>query len=185
MENKKLKKRRYPNMSDLEYNVWKAKLSKVHKGKSQSKETIEKRIKSLKKVIHTKEWNDKVRKSKLMEKNPNWKGGFYKTNNGYIMIKVSEHPFSNTQGYIQEHRLKVEAKIGRYLTKEEKIHHLDENRINNNINNLMLFKNDSEHQKFHNKIKQFGFTNPILKQIEKRWEIEKPKKKTKFINIGV
>jgi len=33
----------------------------------------------------------------------------------------------------------------------------------------MLFPNDKEHIKFHNKIRQFGMTNPIKRQIKNRW----------------
>lgn len=92
-----------------------------------------------------------------------------KIKDGYILVKVVGHPHSEG-GYVFQHRLEVEKKIKRYLNQEEKIHHIDENRQNNNIDNLMLFKNQKEHQSFHLKIKQFGITNPIKKQINERWE---------------
>ena len=69
-----------------------------------------------------------------------------------------------------EHRLVVERFIGRELTKEERVHHIDKDKKNNKIENLMLFKNDSEHIKFHNKVRQFGITNNIKRQIENRWK---------------
>ena len=50
------------------------------------------------------------------------------------------------------------------------IHHIDLNRENNNINNLMIFNSQAEHKAFHNKINQFGMTNPIKRQIENRWK---------------
>ncbi len=81
-----------------------------------------------------------------------------KMKKGYTLVKG-----------LLEHRIVVEEFIGRKLTKEEKVHHIDENKQNNNIDNLMLFSNDSEHIKFHNKVRQFGFTNPIKKQIKERW----------------
>ena len=68
-----------------------------------------------------------------------------------------------------EHRLNVEIKIGRKLTKAERVHHLDENKKNNNIENLMVFPSQKAHQSFHLKIKQFGFTGPIKRQIKNRW----------------
>lgn len=71
-----------------------------------------------------------------------------------------------------EHLIVVEKFIGRKLNKSERVHHIDLNKKNNSIKNLMLFKNDSEHIKFHNKIRQFGMTRPILRQIKERWKKE-------------
>ncbi|MCH8872064.1 HNH endonuclease [candidate division KSB1 bacterium] len=56
------------------------------------------------------------------------------------------------------------------MKKGECIHHIDFNKKNNKIENLMLFKSNSAHQKFHIKIRQFGITNPILRQIKNRWD---------------
>ena len=83
--------------------------------------------------------------------------------NGYYYIWINGK-------YFMEHRIIVENHIGRKLLKKERVHHLDENKQNNKIENLMLFKNDSEHIKFHNKIRQFGMTNPIKRQIKNRWK---------------
>lgn len=69
-----------------------------------------------------------------------------------------------------EHLIAVERFIKRKLKPEERVHHLDENKQNNSIKNLMLFPNDSEHIKFHNKVRQFGLTGPIKRQIAKRWD---------------
>ena len=82
---------------------------------------------------------------------------------GYIFIKVG------TQ-FIPEHKLIVEEFLNRRLDKENVIHHIDSNRTNNDISNLMLFKNQKEHASFHNKIRQFGMTNNIKRQIENRWK---------------
>jgi hypothetical protein len=84
----------------------------------------------------------------------------------------------NTKGYVEvkcgrtwvlEHRIVVENYIGRKLDSKEAIHHIDHNRRNNNIENLMLFKTQKDHKSFENKILQFGKTKPILKQISERW----------------
>lgn len=91
--------------------------------------------------------------------------------NSYILIYCPSDPFSK-HGYVLEHRLVVEAKIGRLLTKEESIHHLDHNRSNNDIDNLMLFPTQSAHKSFENKVKQFGMTNPIKREIENRWNLK-------------
>ncbi len=89
-------------------------------------------------------------KNKIAEgsKNPNWKGGKIKKNTGYIFIKKRSHPFSDKQGYIQEHRLVVEKQIGRYLLPDEATHHLGK-RDDNRPHMLMAFVNNSAHTRFH------------------------------------
>lgn len=90
--------------------------------------------------------------NKFGEDAQNWRGGKIERN-GYISIYKPDHPQCSKQGYIFEHRLVVEGIIGRFLTKKEIVHHIDENKSNNNPANLMLFKNSSEHIKHHWKIK--------------------------------
>lgn len=89
----------------------------------------------------------------------NWKGGRIK-DKGYCKILKREHPFANPHGYVLEHRLVIEKHLGRYLKPEEVIHHNGtkylmgslKDRSDNHIENLILFKNDSEHMKFHRNI---------------------------------
>lgn len=52
--------------------------------------------------------------------------------NGYIHIKVNNI-------FCPEHRLVVERFIGRTLTTEEVIHHINWNKQDNRISNLFLF----------------------------------------------
>lgn len=68
-----------------------------------------------------------------------------------------------------EHLVVMEKFIKRKLKTEERVHHLNEIKSDNRISNLMLFKNDKEHISFHRKIQQFGYTNPIKRQIKNRW----------------
>ena len=110
-------------------------------------------------------------KSRIGKKGANWQGGKKRiTMYGYVLIYSPNHPNrdKNTR-CVLEHRLVVEKFIGRYLTKEEVVHHINENKSDNRIENLMLFKNLKEHSSFHSKIKQFGITNPIKRQIKNRW----------------
>ena len=94
-----------------------------------------------------------------------------KIKKGYILIYKPDHKYSKTKkGWILEHRAVVEDFIKRELKRGECVHHIDFDKKNNKIENLMIFKTQSDHMKFHTKIKQFGITNPILRQIEKRWE---------------
>ena len=85
------------------------------------------------------------RKSMPMEKNPAWKGGRIKDYDGYILLKIPDHPLCNSLGYILEHRLIMEKALGRYLTKKEVVHHKNGKKDDNRIENLLLFSDNGYH----------------------------------------
>jgi hypothetical protein len=82
-------------------------------------------------------------------KNPRWKGGERTDKDGYVLVLRKDHPYRDYHGYVRKHRLIIENKIKRYLKPEEVVHHMDGNKQNNNIENLKLYENGSEHQKEH------------------------------------
>jgi hypothetical protein len=57
---------------------------------------------------------------------------------GYIWIYYPSHQCANNGGFVREHRYVVEKYLGRYLTKDEIIHHIDGNKSNNNKENLKI-----------------------------------------------
>jgi len=68
------------------------------------------------------------------------------TSDGYIRIKIPDgHPNLNKGRYIHYHRLVMEKKLGRFLNPKEIVHHIDENKLNNEDFNLELFQNSREH----------------------------------------
>jgi len=69
---------------------------------------------------------------------PNWKGGKYKDKQGYVQVYVFKHPHADSMGYVKEHRLVMEKKLGRYLKKDEVVHHKNSVRDDNRIENLEL-----------------------------------------------
>lgn len=79
---------------------------------------------------------------------PNWKGG-RTIKEGYVFIYNPNHPYCNQRGYVREHRLVMEKRVGRYLETVEIVHHIDENPQNNLPENLELFENSNEHLKYH------------------------------------
>lgn len=88
--------------------------------------------------------------SRTMEKHPYWKGGKSVHNEGYILIYSPKHSLKKRNGYMLEHRLVMEKHIGRYLTKDEIIHHINEKVDDNRIENLQLLTK-GEHSSLHRK----------------------------------
>jgi hypothetical protein len=76
-----------------------------------------------------------------------WNGGKFVSDQGYIKAWCPDHPH-NRLGYVREHRLVMEAYLGRYLDPRELVHHIDGNRKNNVIDNLELVHNE-EHISHH------------------------------------
>jgi hypothetical protein len=85
------------------------------------------------------------------------KAGTYKNGtqvcNGYSMVLSADHPYKNSKNYVYEHRIVMEKSLGRYLEKNEVVHHINLDKKDNRIENLMLFSTNSDHLKFHNKQK--------------------------------
>ncbi len=84
-------------------------------------------------------------------KNPRWKGGRFKHTKGYTLILKPEHPFCDYKGYIMEHRLILEQKLGRFLKPTEYTHHINGIPDDNRPENLHLCSNNAEHKKLHRK----------------------------------
>ena len=82
--------------------------------------------------------------------------------NNYIEVKIDNK-------WIQEHRYVVEQFIGRKLLRAEVIHHIDRDKTNNSISNLMIFHNQKAHASFHIDFDKYGFNNRIRRIIAARW----------------
>lgn len=91
------------------------------------------------------------------DKNPSWKGGRVKDDDGYIFIHSPKHPYRNSHKHVLEHRLIMEKHIGRYLLSNEQVHHINGITDDNRIENLMLFANNSEHTKYHKYLKDNNY----------------------------
>jgi hypothetical protein len=61
---------------------------------------------------------------------------------GYRWVKVG------VRQYKLEHRLIVEASIGRLLTADEQVHHINGDKLDNRLENLLIV-GPSEHQTYH------------------------------------
>lgn len=79
------------------------------------------------------------------ELNPAWKGGRTIDDDGYVMLFLPDHPNATSNGYVREHRIVMEKKLGRFLLPTEVVHHIDGTRNNNDPENLELFSTNADH----------------------------------------
>lgn len=59
------------------------------------------------------------------------------------------HNKARKDGYVYIHQLQAEKKLGRPLNDKECVHHIDENKYNNDIDNLIVFATVADHAGFH------------------------------------
>lgn len=105
------------------------------KGHVMSKETRDKLSDIRKHYKHPEETKIKIRESNRFPRKDK-----IKTSGGYILIYKPEHPArkKNNGLYVLEHRLVMEKVLGRYLTKDEIVHHKNQMRDDNRPENLTL-----------------------------------------------
>jgi len=105
------------------------------------------------------------------------------TKNGYKRIT---NKYGNR---ILEHRHIIEKYIDRKLDKNEVVHHIDFNKSNNEIDNLLLCKSQSEHQEIHKQLQRL-----LLNEIEniiwfdysnKTYQLQKKQKKNSYTEVDI
>lgn len=82
-------------------------------------------------------------------KNPAWKGG--KTVNpvsGYEYTRDPSHPNAGSLGYVPTHRYVMSKHLGRTLRKNEIVHHINHNKRDNRIQNLVILTKH-KHNSYH------------------------------------
>jgi hypothetical protein len=86
----------------------------------------------------------------------NWKGGRRKEKDGYIRVYAPEHPRAHSTR-VYEHILVAEKMLDRYITVEERVHHIKWwEKDNNTEENLCVYPNRSEHQSMHKQLQLLG-----------------------------
>lgn len=89
---------------------------------------------------------------------PKYNGGVSYTRprpNGksYRLTLNKTHPNVTNRGYVREHRLVMEQHIGRILNKDEVVHHINGDTLDNRIENLELMtkkEHDAHHRRQRN-----------------------------------
>ncbi len=100
----------------------------------------------------------------------------------YILEYKPKHPCHQRGGWIFQHRIVMEKYLGRYLTRDERIHHENGMKTDNRIENLKLFANHSEHLKYHlsdpkliERLRELGY---------KRIQTPETKEKCRIVKLG-
>jgi len=70
-----------------------------------------------------------------------WKIEKIVSTGNYNYAVVKDHPNSNKNGYVLEHRIVMENHIKRLLTSDEVVHHINGISKDNRIENLLLLSN--------------------------------------------
>lgn len=77
----------------------------------------------------------------------------YIDSNGYCVLVINDN-------HIREHRYIMEQFLGRKLSEEEIVHHINFNKLDNDIYNLFLFENQRYHALYHNYIENNDYIEP-------------------------
>jgi hypothetical protein len=81
--------------------------------------------------------------------NPRWNGGVRITQ-GYRTISHPSHPNASKDGYVREHVYMMSQHLGRPIAKNEIVHHINEDRLDNRLENLQVMTR-SEHHSLHHR----------------------------------
>lgn len=83
---------------------------------------------------------------------------------GYLYCYAPKHPCANKAGKVLEHVFVMYKHIGRMLKPDECVHHIDRDKTNNSIENLMLLT-ISQHAQLH-AIEDKGYS-PCIRKCDK------------------
>ena len=84
------------------------------------------------------------------EHSGNFRGYRRKTSKGYIVRYAPDHPSASKAGLVMEHRYVMEQKLGFVLPKEFDVHHINGDKTDNRIENLVVLTHGA-HTILHNK----------------------------------
>ena len=110
--------------------------------------------------------------------NASWKADTRVSNYGYLLVRATDHPFADKQGFVFQHRLVAEQHLltkensfekdgKRYLKKEYHVHHKNFDRMDNRPENLVVMT-AGEHSSLHCKL------NPPQRNNSGQFEKQEP-----------
>lgn len=89
-------------------------------------------------------------------KNHRWNGGKTYDGYGYEKILKPNHPMADSKGYAYTHRYLMSKKLNRIIKKNEIVHHINGDKLDNKIENLELLTR-KQHKSIHMKEVWAGF----------------------------
>lgn len=107
-------------------------------------------------------WNKGKKGEYKLDKNSgknhwNWNGGTHVRQDGYLMFSAMD---GSRNKYV--HRVIAERVLDRALLDREVVHHIDNDKQNNKIENLYLFRHQSAHQRWHRFLRRHGLDGELL-----------------------
>lgn len=106
----------------------------------EGQEIVLETVEDIFRVLHIKNERENERKGYGMEE--------MAKSNGYCFFMWASHPLADSQGRVLHHRFVASLKIGRWVTSDEHVHHIDGNKLNNTPDNLEVLSS-REHAKLH------------------------------------
>ena len=132
------------------------KISEALKGKERSHEHCRKISEALQGHGVSPRTRQKIGEAQRGEKHHNWKGGRTYDKNSYVLILRPNHPRADKRsGYVYEHILALEEKLGRALLPEEESHHINGVKDDNRQENLYAFPSKAQHVAYHHRLNKF------------------------------
>lgn len=102
--------------------------------------------------------------------NPQWKGGRVVASNGYVLLRMPGHHFADVRGYVYEHRLVAEQKLGRRLRKGEIPHHINGIKTDNRSENI--------------EVTESRFGHAVKHRMAKAKQLQKPHEENPFVTCA-
>lgn len=101
-----------------------------------------------------KQWNEGKKLSKEHRQKISKNGRSKNWKNNYRTDLINPRYYTSFR--TAKHRLIIEKEIGRQLWDFERVHHIDEDKQNNHIENLFICKSQSYHSKIHRQLEKIG-----------------------------
>ena len=120
--------------------------------------------------------------------------GKSRKDSGYVLLYKPDHPNADKKGYVPEHRVIAEEKLGRQLKPNEVVHHINHIKDDNRRENLQVMSM-KDHKSFHSqqerktvdlqKVLELQAEGHTIKSIAEKFNVSVDGLRKKLIKAGV